>query len=72
MHYKMLQKQCSQKTSLKIAQKFFFFLKEGISCYKTLKQVTMRYKILQKQRSQRTSLKFPKKLFFYKGGDKLL
>ena len=71
MHYKMLQKQCSQKTSLKIAQKFFFFLKEGISCYNVLQQVTMRYKRLQKI-GMCTTFNVAQRIYFLKKGEKLL
>ena len=53
-------------TSLKVAQEFFFFLKEVISCYNVLQQVTMHCKRLQKQYSPRTSLKVLQKFFFSK------
>ena len=52
--------------------KSYFFLKEVISYYSVLQQVTMRYKKLQKQLSPRNSLTVAQKFLFSKGGDKLL
>ena len=60
MRYKMLQKQSSPRTSLKFPKKFFFFLKEGISCYKNL------YRPLEKkkQKNKKTVTKTQRKKFY--------
>ena len=71
MRYKILQKQRSPSTSSKVAQKFFFFLKEVISYYSVLQQVTMRYKKSQKV-GMCTTFNVAKEIFFLKEGEKLL
>ena len=45
--------------------KVLFFLKDEISCYNVLQEVTMRCNRLQNQRSPRTSLKVAQKFFFF-------
>ena len=64
----MLQKQCSQRTISKVAQKFFFFLKEVINCYNVLQQATMRSKKLQKI-GMRTTFNVAQRIYFLMKGE---
>ena len=59
------------KDYFECCSKVLFFLKEVISCYNVLQQVTKRYKRLQKV-SMDITFKVPQEVFLLIEGEKLL